>query len=120
MSTKPSLKYPYNWGRTVIQTFVEKYARGTYYLAKLLDISPGEVRHGLIMLLCLNRNLEFESVKRMIKIFQEEGKDIFSKFSVAERATLYEYYKKLCIYDEIDEKDGREALDRGQNHSLDY
>jgi len=105
------LKYPYRWGKTVVNEFVEKYARGTYFLAQMVNSSPGVIRHALIMTLCRGLSLKFEALKRMIKLLDSEEKDIYSQLDLPDRKLLYKYYLYLAEDDEIDARIEGEALD---------
>lgn len=119
MPTQQKLKYPYNWGRTVVQEFIERYGRGSYFLAKLLDITPGEVRHGLIMRLCRGDQIRFEAIKRMIKLLSDYSAEEIKRFSAEERKLLYKYYLYLCENEVLDEKDSSKAIDITLNKTLD-
>lgn len=90
MST--TLQYPYRWGKKPVNAFVEKYARGTYILAKMLDISPGLVRHGLIMWLCSGNSLRYEALKRVIKGLNDNQ---WVDYKPLDKATRHELYKRL-------------------------
>lgn len=118
MSTQPKLKYPYRWGRDAVQDFVERYARGTYFLGLLLDISPGEVRHYLILVLCHGRSVQFESVKRVIKTLETYRKEDLTRYSPEDRKRLYKCLLYLAQDDEIDYKTWRDGLDDAQNLRL--
>lgn len=118
MSTLSKLKYPYRWGAGIVNGFVEKYARGTFFLARILDVSPGEVRHALVIVLCRGNSIRFESLKRVIKNLDTmESRDI-ARFSAEERKLLYRYYLYLAQDDAIDREIERKALDMGQNNFL--
>jgi len=91
MSTKPKLIYPYSWGRNIVNTFVEKYPRGTWNLAKLTAISPGEVRHQLIILVCTGNELKFGAMKRVIKCLCDYAPEDLKRLSFLSRAVLHKY-----------------------------
>lgn len=114
------LKYPYRWGAQHVQSFIEKYARGTYFLARLLDISPGEVRHGVVLTLCKGNSIKFESLKRCIKLLEDYSIQDLARFSVKERKLLYKWYVVMCEEDELDARIARDALDMVGNHFLSF
>ena len=120
MSTIPKLKYPYNWGRTQVNAFVEKYARGTYFLGKLLGISPGDIRHGLIILLCRGNNTKFRVVKRVIVMLSDYDTETIRRMDEASRRSLYDCLRVDCENAVLDEKSLWEGLDRSQNRVLDF
>ncbi|MBA7550015.1 hypothetical protein ES705_42520 [subsurface metagenome] len=102
MST--TLHYPYHWGKGVVQPFVEKYARGTYYLAKLLGIAPGVLRHYLILILCSGNSLKYEGLKKLIKQNDLYYEDDLSRYSDGERELLYKRLRSMgedVVLDEI-------------------
>lgn len=118
MSTPSNLKYSYSWAKGPVNMFVEKYARGTYFLAKMLGISAGELRHGLVLILASGNSLKFEALKRAIKVFDRDGEYKISHWSDKDKKLLYKWYLKMSIYDEIDSKDDRDILDKAQNQDL--
>ncbi|MBA7552678.1 hypothetical protein ES705_45248 [subsurface metagenome] len=90
MSIPPKkLKYPYTWGRSKIQEFVEKYARGTKNLCTLCSIDPMEIRHKLILVICSGRSIKWETLKGCIKTLEDyEDRDIL-RFTEKERKLLH-------------------------------
>lgn len=113
MST--NLKYPYQWGKTPVNAFVEKYARGTYYLAHILDISPGDVRHKLILTVCSGRSVQFESVKRVIKTLESYTWDQVKRFSATDKKLLYKYLVWFAQDSVLDENITKKGLDSFRN-----
>ena len=105
------LKYPYAWGRDRVNVFVEKYARGAYLLARLLDIPPGELRHYMTVLLCRGNSLKWEVMKRVIKYICMYDDVDFKHLTAEERKRLYKCLRTNAEDDEIDALDGREAID---------
>ena len=69
MSThsEKKLKYPYRWGAGKVNQFVEKYARGLYFLAKMAEISPGLLRHHMVIAICSGNSLRWEAWKALVK-----------------------------------------------------
>lgn len=120
MSSSEKLRYPYNWGRTQVQGFVEKYARGTYFLAKIVGCSPGEIRHGLIMTLCRGSSVRFESLKRVIKYLDIEDAGVYDRYTEVEQKLLYKYYLYLAENEYLDEKKQVEALDTARSFDLGF
>lgn len=119
MSThRSSLKYSYRWAKDPVNAFVEKYARGAYFLSRLLGISPGELRHLLVMTLCHGKSLRFESFKRAIKLMEDYSAEALARFSVAERKLLYKWIVYLAEDIELDRKIELDALDTLQNRFL--
>lgn len=120
MSTFPKLKYPYNWGVDKVQPFVEKYARGTGFLAEILSRSATDVRRGLVLVLCRGNSVRFESLKKLIKTLDRYDPSDFRRFSGKERKLLYKYYLFLAEDEAIDSKIAREALDSTRNEVLPF
>lgn len=119
MSTnRSSLKYPYQWAKNPVNAFIEKYPRGAYFLSQLCGISPGELRHLLVLSLAQGKDLRFESFKRAIKLVSEYDVSDLARFSVAERKLLYKWIVYLSEDIELDRKIEFEALDRLQNRFL--
>lgn len=112
MSThSEKFRYPYAWGRDVVGKFVEKYARGTYFLSRILDRSPGDIRHGLIVVLCRGNSLRYESIKSLIKTLDREEDGVFRSLTVEDRKLLYKYYLFLAEDFVMDEKSAQRAID---------
>lgn len=119
MSTNPvSLKYPYQWAKTPVNAFVERYPRGTYFLSQLCGLSPGELRHLLVLSLAKGKSLRFESFKRAIRLVEDYSAADLARFSVAERKLLYKWIVYLSEDIELDRKIESEALDKLQNRFL--
>lgn len=118
MST--NLKYPYNWGRNITQSFVEKYPRGWYNLCRLRDISPGDMRVSFTMVLCRGNSVRFESLKRAIKVLEDYDPHDILGFSIKERVLLHRWIVYLCEEDELDARIARDALDSLQNKTLPF
>ena len=118
MST--NLRYPYHWGKSIVQGFVETHARGTYFLGKLIDLSPGEVRHDLTLALCRGCSWKFEAIKRAIKYLEEyQGKDLF-RFSPADRELLYKWYVRIASEEYLDRSEDQIPLDTLRQRRLSY
>lgn len=109
MSTK--LKYPYHWGTRIVNALVEKYARGTYYLAKLVNIPPGQLRHYLVLLLCSGNSVKWEAIKRLIIYNQGNSTEELSKYSIEDRKELYRRLVVICTDDVLDNAWMLEGLD---------
>lgn len=109
MSTK--LKYPYSWGKEPVNAFVEKYARGTYFLAKLLDTSPGKIRHGLILVICSGNSLQFEAVKRVIKTLEGYSSKDLERIGPKDRKLLYKYLLWFAQDDQLDSDFTKKGID---------
>lgn len=118
MSTHSKLKYPYNWGRDRVQPFVEKYARGTYNLARLVGIAPGLVRHMLIMSLCTGNSLRWEVMKFLIKDLCGDDPAAYRRLSNAERKQLYKYLLYSSENRVLDEKIAQKSLDMLRQRTL--
>jgi len=98
------LKYPYEWGRGIVNDFVERHARGTMNAADLLDVSPGIIRHWLVLALCQGHNLKFRAYKSTIKLLDDYGPDDLKGLSREDRKVLYRYVAFLGDDDALDEK----------------
>ena len=120
MSNYPPLKYPYKWGCDKVQPFVEKYARGTGYLAELLGEDAVKVRRALVLVLCRGNSLRFESLKKLIKVLDRYDPGDFRRFSAKERKLLYKYYLYLAEDEALDEKSMRKGLDTTRNSFLSF
>lgn len=120
MSNHPKLKYPYNWGVGKVQPFVEKYARGTGYLAELLSEDANKVRRALVLVLCGGNSLRFESLKRLIKELDRYEADDFRRFSAKERKLLYRYYLYLAEDGALDDKISQMAVDTARSNFLSF
>jgi hypothetical protein len=116
LSTK--LKYPYNWGRSVVQAFVEKYARGTYIFARLVNLSPGEVRHYLILILCSGNNLKWESLKREIMMCCNYESGDIGHLGVSGRKALHKCLYDSAVNNQLDLVNPLEAIDSTRTHEL--
>ena len=119
MSPKKPLVYPYRWGVGIVNTFVEKYARATYNFAKCVDLSPGEVRHFLILSLCRGNSLQFEAFKRTVKVMGDYTAEDLARYSPAQKKQLNKWLVYMNQEDVMNEKDERLLLDRAQNFELD-
>lgn len=115
---QPALKYPYNWGRIVIQKFVESYPRGWYNFCRLRDIAPGNMRVLVTLALCRGNSVRFESIKRAIKVLEDYDGESLSRFSLKEKRLLYRWIVYLCEEDELDAREAREGLDIIRNRPL--
>lgn len=109
------LKYPYRWGVGPVNKLVEKYPRGTYYLAILLDIAPGELRHLLVLLICSGNSLKWEGVKRLIKYNETNSIDELKAYSPEVKKELYKRLVALCIDDVLDDAWQLYGLDTVKN-----
>ena len=105
------LKYPYKWAAAQVNSFVEKYGRGTYFLAKLLDCSPGEVRQSLVMWLAKGNSLRFEALKQVIKYMESYTMDDLRRVKVKDRKALYKCYLFIAEDDALDAKSVYSAID---------
>jgi hypothetical protein len=115
VSKSYQLKYPYNWGRDIVNEFVEKYARGTYFLARMLDVPAGNVRHGLIVVLCRGNSLQFESLKRLIKQIDRDPPDYIAQLDAQNRKLLYKRYLWMAQDEALDVMTEKKGLDRPEN-----
>lgn len=116
MST--NLKYPYNWGRTIVQEFVEQYARGTYFLAKMCGLSAGDLRMRMTLVLCSGNSVKWESLKRMVLLMSDWDNSDYAKFSPNERRLVLKYYRYLAEDDVLDEKSVSGAIDNVSQRRL--
>jgi len=114
------LQYPYKWCWSEVQKFVEKYARGTYFLGKLLDLPVGEVRHGLTMALALGKSVKFEALKKTIKYLESSTIDEIKRYTPEERKLLYRYYVYLSTDEVLDEKNPANSIDMLRQNFLSY
>ena len=105
------LKYPYKWGVGIVNALVEKYARGTYYLSRLLDIAPGELRHYLVLLLCSGNSVKWESVKRLIIYNQGNNPSELDAYSPGIRKELYRRLVAMATDDVLDDAWQLKGLD---------
>ena len=101
MSTK--LQYSYKWGCTVVNNFVEKYARGTDYLCKLLYIPHTEIRHLLVLLLCSGNSVKWEAIKRLIIYNQGNDTAELDAYDEKTRKLLYKRLVQICTDDVLDD-----------------
>lgn len=83
MSTHP--KYSYDFGQNVVERFTEKYARATYFLADMLEISHEDLCFYLIKLVRSDNQVQWEAMKRVIKACQRESFHDFKRVPVADR-----------------------------------
>ena len=113
-----NLKYPYRWCATQVNNFVEKYGRGTYFLAKLLECSPGEVRQSLVMWLAKGNNIRFEALKQVIKYMNTYTADDVRKVKVKDREALYKCYLYIAEDDVLDEKNINSTIDNMGQRNL--
>lgn len=77
--------YSYEWGQNVVQAFVERYARGTYFVAKMLDISHEDLCFRLIEEVRLDIQQDWEASKIVIKRSCREHFRDFDHIGVKER-----------------------------------
>lgn len=117
MSTN-RLKYPYHWGRGIVDSFVEKYSRGTYFLSRLWGKDKSDVRHELVIALCRGNSMKYESLKRVVKVLEQYTKADIDRFSYAEKRMLSNYLEILAQDDELDSRIEREAIDTWRNRPL--
>lgn len=115
-----TLKYPYKWGKNVVNRFVESSPRGYYFLARLLDIEPGMLRHWMILILCRGHSVRFEALKRVVKILDDYDDAWITRLSPAEKKDIYTYVKYLAEDDEIDARIRRNAVDRLNQMNLPF
>lgn len=106
-----ALKYPYPWAKDVVIKFTESYTRGTNFCAKLLGISPGHLRFLLALVLARGNSLKWEVQKRIIKILEDYSDADLARLDISERRLLYKCLRSISEDDEIDARDGRDALD---------
>lgn len=104
------LKYPYQWGKNVINDFVESYPRGTEYLAKLLGKSAGELRHSLIIVLCSGKHMKYKALKRMVKENDVNTPSDYRHLDEAEKIILYKCLYAKAIDDVLDQLNADEDL----------
>ena len=109
MST--NLKYQYHWAQDVVNRCVEKYSRGTYNLARILDIPPGELRHLLTLVLARGHSLKWEALKHVIKYLERDRWADLKVLSDDDRKLLYKYVLYMATDDALDAKTTHEALD---------
>lgn len=112
------LKYPYKWGKEVVNAFVEKYPRATWNTSQIMNLSPGELRHRLIMTLCKGNSVRFEAMKTMVILMKDYDREDLARFSQKERQLLYKYLLYLCDDAALDEKIRRQAIDITLNRPL--
>ena len=112
------LLYPYTWGRSKIQQFVEKYPRGTKNLYTLCGIAPTEIRHKLVLVLCSGKSVKWEALKRCIKTLEDYEAGDIRRFSDEERLLLNKWIVYMSTDDVLDGKSQREALDTVRQKKL--
>lgn len=119
-NSSPKLKYPYKWGYSVCQTFLERYPRGRRNFATLLDVTVWDVGHKLTIVLCSGKSVKFETLKRAIKILDDYDQVDIARFSANDRKLLYKWLVYLCTEDELDSRTARDALDMVANKTLPF
>lgn len=110
MSTRH--KYSYQWSANVVNRFVEKYARGSNYLADLLSITNGELRHQLIMTLSSGNSLKWESLKRLIIHNEGNLTNENKAYSPEIKRELYKRLVSMSIDEQLDDIPPNFGLDR--------
>lgn len=105
------LKYQYNWAKNVVNTFVEKYARGSYNLARMMDCPAGELRHFLCMMIATGNSLKWQIVKKIIKSLQSDEYADIRHLSPPEQKALYKCLAVLATDDQLDGKEAYKVLD---------
>lgn len=113
-------RYSYSWAKGVVNTFVEKYARGTYNLARMLNLSPGELRHSMVLCLASGNSLKWRALKRAVVYASGYSEDDIKAIPVSERKTLYKCLYTLAVYDQLDEKNMHSTLDTLRQKRLEF
>jgi len=113
VSTK--LQYAYRWGVKQVNPFVEKYSRGTDYLAELLEIDRNQIRHLLTLLICSGNSVKWEAVKLLIKRSDREPIEPLSYYSADEKKALYMRLRGICEGDVIYNSSSLFWLDSDRN-----
>lgn len=112
------LKYPFRWGRDIVNAFVEKYARGFKNMAMLCGMVPDDLRYDLIICLCIGKNVKFENVKLVIKTLEDYTVNDLKGFSHEDRKLLYKYLVMITQDAALDTEIARETLDNTRQRKL--
>ena len=113
------LKYAYQWAKDPVSSFVEKYARGTYNLSKLVNLAPGLVRHYCCLTIARGNSLKWEALKRVIIALEDYSADDIKAMPDYARELLYKNLVYLAENDEIDFRIARKAIDNLDKKSED-
>jgi hypothetical protein len=99
-----TLKYSWDWSTDVVFKFVERYARGTYFLAKMCEIPADQVIYYLTKALSSGNSVKFKAFKCMIKSFDSERFDDYKRLSRTERLNYLKYVKWMAEDAVLDEE----------------
>lgn len=66
MSTRLHLKYPYDWGESIVERLIQKYVRASLNSAKNLGVTPKVLRRALILTLCSGNSRVWEYIRWQI------------------------------------------------------
>jgi len=67
------LIYSFKFGQNVVEEFTERYARGTDFLVKMSGTSHEKLCRYLILCVCSRNQVQWEAMKRMIKLCERES-----------------------------------------------
>lgn len=111
MSITDPIKYSYEWAQNTVQKFTERYARGTYFVAKMLDICHEELCSRLILELRLQNQFEWEASKKVIKMCKNANFRDYKHISVMDRRKYLTIVKVNAKENVLSEKFAQNELD---------
>lgn len=106
MSTRPI--YSYQWAQSVVEAFLEKYARGAYFISRMAGISYQKLARYLIYLVSCDRQTKWEVMKRMIKRANRENFKDFATLDIEMRQKYLKYEKYDCENSVLDDLESGE------------
>ena len=80
-----TLKYSFKWGQSVVEQFIEKFARGTNFCAGMCGISSKALHLRLIYMVRCRRQIQWEAAKRVIRSFEQADWEDYRDLPVAAR-----------------------------------
>ena len=89
----PTYKYSYDWAQCVVEAFMEKYARGSYFISQMLYMKHQDLARYLIHNVRLGRQTRWEVTKRVIKQADRMNPKDFKKLSLQDRQNYLTYMK---------------------------
>lgn len=86
-------KYSYDWALNVVLAFVERYTRATDLFAKIADIPREKLLSYLISCVRCDKQIRWESMKRVIKSLNAYDFADFRKMDLQDRRNYLKYVK---------------------------
>jgi len=104
-------KYSWEWSADIVQTFTEKFWRGTDLLAKILEIPKKEVIIRATERLASGNSVRFEAIKRLIKALDKEEWEDYRHLELVDRQVLIMRYLWLHEDETLDDFSKQTDLD---------